>query len=353
MINNKNRGRGSSMRRSAIVVAGALAATTMLAGPVLADPTSVTPRGPWVQDTQNVSLERLHTYDELTSALQKLDASDDVTVRSIGKSNEGRDIWYAETGTGPTRLLYVTQQHGNEPMPTEAALNFLQNVGTSNSAWAKDIRANVTLGVVVRANPDGTERFWRQNVQPGCTGTYCSAGRGFDLNRLHEPTLAPENNPAPETAAVQRLFRENPYDIVVDFHHQGTYVAEDGRMITTSIMWPTSSLAPAAAVNASKQVAVVTRDALDGYGFATVSQYPGGPETGIARNSFGIQGAASMLVEFRGGIGQKSSGYLIRTAYATMAAVIDAAATGSLYDANPADADTIPLRGESVGNDEE
>ncbi len=342
------------VRRSAIVAAGALAATTLMAGPVLADPPSATPRGPWVEDAQNVSLERLHTYAELTDTLHRLDAgSDDISLRSIGQSNEGRDIWYAETGTGPTRLLYVTEQHGNEPLGTEAALNLLQNVGGSNSAWARNVRDNVTLGIVVRANPDGAERYQRQNVDPDCTGAFCTPGRGFDPNRLHEPTMAPEDNPAPEAAAVQRLFRENPYDVVVDFHHQGSYVAEDGELITTSIMWPNSPLAPAEAVDASRQVAVVTRDALEGYGFATVSQYPGMLNTGIARNSFGIQGAASMLVEIRGGIGQKSSGYLIRSAYATMAAVVDAAATGSLYDVNPADADTIPLRGDSVRDENE
>lgn len=334
-----------------LATAGALA-LSLGSGTALADPPSARPGGPWVQDAQHVSLDRLHSYDELTDALQRLDArSDGVTVRSIGQTNEGRDLWYAETGTGPTRLLYVTQQHGDEPLGTEAALKLLQNVGTSDSAWAREMRENVTLGIVVRANPDGGERFQRYNHDPDCTGAFCQPGAGFDINRWHDPALAPESNPVPEAAAVQRLFRADPYDVVVDVHHQGSYVAGNGRQITTSIMWPTSPLASSDAVRRSKQVAVVAYDALERYGFAEVSQYPGGSYEGIARNSFGIQGAGSLLVELRGDIGQKSSGYLVRSAYAAMASILDAAGTGTLGDVDAARADSIPLRGDPISHE--
>ena len=34
--------------------------------------------------------------------------------------------------------------------------------------------------------------------------------------------------------------------LVVDFHHQGTYVDEEGRMITGSVMWPNAEAEAAA-----------------------------------------------------------------------------------------------------------
>ncbi|MEU6037803.1 M14 family zinc carboxypeptidase [Actinomadura sp. NPDC047616] len=307
-----------------------------------------------MQDAQQVSLERLHTYAELTTALHSLEerSKGAVDVESIGKTHEGRDIWSATVGTGSTKVLYITQQHGNEPLGTEAALQLLQRIGTSKAAWAKDVLDDVTLRVVVRANPDGTERYQRQNVDPDCSGAYCRTGVGFDINRYHDPAMSPEANPVPESAAIQRLVRSWRPDVTVDYHHQGSYRQPDGSMATASILWPTNSGVTPQVLADSKRVAAVVYGSLEDYGFADVSLYPGESIAGIARNSFGLQGSASLLVELRGGIGQKSAGYLIRTAYASMATLLQSAADGSLAAADPAVADTIPARGEPVDQHE-
>ena len=330
-----------------------LAAAALLLGGTAAASPQTTPGGPWVEDSQHVSLERLHTYDELTEALHRLERRSQgrMELSSIGTTNEGRDIWYAQVGTGDTRVLYITQQHGNEPLPTEAALQLLQQVATSDAAWVQEMLSQITLGVVVRANPDGTERFWRQNVDPDCSGAFCTTGRGFDINRYHDPAIAVADNPVPEAAAIQQLVREWQPDITVDYHHQGSYVAENGDMITTSVLWPTNPDVAPSVVEGSKQLAVTVNDAISAYGHGEVSLYPGGDIAGIARNSFGLQGSDSLLVEFRGGIGQKSSGYLIRQAYVAMMAVAQAAADGTLDDVDPARADTIPERGPSVSDE--
>ena len=333
---------------------GATLALTLSAAPAVAEPATV-PNGPWVEDSQHVSLERLHTYAELTDALHRLEQRSQgrVDVSSIGTTNEGRDIWYAQVGTGATKLLYITQQHGNEPLGTEAALQLLQRLGSSQASWVRDLLGEITLGVVVRANPDGTERYQRQNVDPDCSGAFCLPGVGYDINRYHDPAIDPADNPVPEAAAIQALVREWQPDITVDYHHQGSYVAEDGSLITTSILWPTNPDVAPGVVDASKQVAVTVYDAISAYGHGEVSLYPGDDLPGIARNSFGLQGSASLLVELRGGIGQKSAGYLIRQAYLAMMAVAQAAADGTLADVDPSRADDIPPRGPSVDGDED
>lgn len=314
---------------------------------------STTPGGPWVQDSQHVSVERLHTYAELTAELRRIEerSRGRLELSSIGSTNEGRDIWYAELGTGETRILYITQQHGNEPLPTEAALQLLQRLGTSNAAWVREMLQEVTLGVVVRANPDGTERYWRQNVDPDCSGAFCLAGRGFDVNRYHDPALAPADNPVPEAAAIQAHVREWQPDVTVDYHHQGSYVSDDGNLITSSILWPTNPDVAPSVVEGSKRLAVTVYDTLSTYGHGEVSLYPGGSIAGIARNSFGLQGSDSLLVEFRGGIGQKSSGYLVRQAYLAMMGVAHAASDGTLDRVDAQRADAIPERGASVDSE--
>ncbi|RVX44998.1 zinc carboxypeptidase [Nonomuraea polychroma] len=340
-------------RRAAVVLATVLGLTIWGTATASADRT--TPGGPWIQDAQQVSLQRLHTYDELTTALQHLEqrSKGAIDVESIGKTHERRDIWTATVGTGPTKVLYITQQHGNEPLGTEAALQLLERIGASQATWATDVLDDVTLRVVVRANPDGTERFQRQNVDPDCSGAFCAPGVGFDINRYHDPAMSPEANPVPEAAAIQRMVRSWRPDITVDYHHQGSYRQPDGSLDTTSVLWPTNPGVAPQVVADSKRVAAVVHTSLQQYGFANVSLYPGDSLPGIARNSFGLQGSASLLIELRGGIGQKSGGYLIRTAYASMAALLQAAADGSLAAVDPAVADTIPRRGEPIDQDDE
>ncbi len=325
-----------------------LAIAVVPAATASADPQTV-PNGPWVEESQRTSLERLHSYDELVKALRQIERQTKgrVSLETIGQSNEGRDVYLAKVGTGSTKMLYITQQHGDEPLGTEAALQLLQRLGNGGAGWDA-ILSKVTLLVVPRVNPDGSERFWRQNYDPGCSGAFCTPGRGFDVNRWHDPAVAPEANPVPEAAAIQQAYLRYQPEMVVDFHHQGSYVSGDGDLITTSIFWPSHPDAPADAVALSKQMCVVVYDTLTHYGFAEVSQYPGTLPRGIARNSYGIRGAGSVLVELRGGIGQKSAGMLIRTAYATMGALLEATAEGTVFDQDPTRAGAIPLRGDFV-----
>jgi hypothetical protein len=95
---------------------------------------------------------------------------------------------------------------------------------------------------------------------------------------------------------------------------------------------------------------LVIFDTLMHYGFAEVSQYPGTLPRGIARNSYGIRGSGSVLVELRGDIGQKSAGMLVRTAYASTAALLGSIAEGTVLTQDPARADTIPLCGAPIDN---
>jgi predicted deacylase len=338
----------------------ACACVALLMPPGAASAQQSVPNGPWLEDTQHMSLERLHSNAELAAALQRIaDRSKGrMTLEVAGTSNEGRPLWLAKVGTGETTVLYITQQHGNEPLGTEAALSLLQRLATSNHPDIRRMREELTVLVVPRVNPDGHERFWRQNydpvLEPGAPTDFWTAGRGYDINRWHLPTLAPADNPVPEAATVQRVYQRYQPDIVVDYHHQGSYVNDDGELIRTSMFWPRpEGGANQDAIDRSKQVTWLMYETLEHYGFAEVSQYPGGPEPGIARNAYGALGSASVLVELRGDIGQKSSGYLIRTAYVAMFSVLEAAAEGTLSSIDASLADTIPLRGEAIDDPHE
>lgn len=285
---------------------------------------------------------------EVAAALARVARASDGRVRLgiVGRSNEGRALRLASVGHGRTRLLYVTQQHGDEPLGTPAAVRALWTLGVPDTAWHRWLRSRVTIDFVVQANPDGAVRNQRYNHDPSASGEYSEPGVGYDINRFHNPLTPIEDNPVPESRAVLRHWHATHPRIVVDYHMQGRYRQPDGRETTASMLWPTTPLASDAAVDAGRRVAVRNFDAMTLAG-ANVSRYPGGDYEGIARNAYGILGSASLLVELSD-LPEDRTELQIRTAYTSMLATAQGAADGTLWRADPARADAIPARGPAL-----
>ena len=289
------------------------------------------------------------TPDDVRRALARVARDSDGRVRLgvIGRSNEGRALRLASVGHGSTRLLYVTQQHGDEPLGTPAAVRLLWTLGVPRTAWHRWLLSRVTIDVVVQANPDGAARNQRYNHDPDASGDYSEPGVGYDMNRFHNPLTPIADNPVPESRAVLRLWRATRPRVVVDYHMQGRYLQPDGRETTASILWPTTPLASAAAVTAGRQVAVRNYEAMTYVARANVTRYPGGDYEGIARNAYGILGSASLLVELSDLPAERVE-FQIRTAFVSMLATAQGAADGSLWRVDPDRADAIPERGPSL-----
>ncbi len=330
----------------AVTVAAALLGTMLVASPATADtapatslagaaPASLIPARP--------------TPDDVRRALTRVARDSDGRVRLgvIGRTNEGRAIRLASVGHGHTRLLYVTQQHGNEPLGTPAAVRMLWALGVPRTAWHHWLLSRVTIDVVVQANPDGAARNQRYNHDPSATGDYTQPGVGYDMNRFHNPLTPIADNPVPESRAILRLWQATRPRIVIDYHMQGRYLQPDGRETTASILWPTSPLASDAAVTSARKLAVRNYDAMTYLAGANVTLYPGGDYEGIARNAYGILGSASLLVELSN-LPEERVEFQIRTAFVSMLATAQGAADGTLWRVNPDRADAIPERGPSI-----
>ncbi|HKJ57394.1 MAG TPA: M14 family zinc carboxypeptidase [Nitriliruptoraceae bacterium] len=365
--------------RGGAIAALALAMTVPTA--VLADPQS-TPNGPWLTDEQEVNLSALLSYDQLWDSLERIEhASHGAMTLSAAprQSNTGRDIPVASIGTGDAGIMIIASQHGNEYVVTNSAMELIRDL-SGNSKQDRAIREAVTVTVVPRVNVDGfdapvTDAFgrvtpWRQNYDPFCVSGPCppfyQRGRGYDINRYHsylpdadvDPYNPGQPNPVPESLAMRLLYDELQPDIVMDLHHQGSYVDDDGDLITGSTLWPNATAAAELlgvtdqfedAVVVSKQVVATMATELDQYGYANLTLYPGTTTPGIARNAYGLLGAGSVLFEMRGGIGTKSNGYVAKTAYNAVKAVVVALADGSLADTDIAIAESLPERGSFIG----
>lgn len=332
-----------------------------------------TPGGPWPTETQELNISSLHDYSQLVDALERIErkGSGRVDVESIGESNEGREIFLATVGEGETDVFLFAEQHADEATGCEALLNLLDQMAAGGNQF-DEVLEELTVHVVPRANPDGVEvgdLRHRYNVDPdaparnGSEGIYTAhdgAGIGWDLNRYHwvdwtESELyqhRPDDyptNPATEAAILAETIEAIDPLWVADYHNQYHYVSDDDENETGSILWPTAPEAEDDAVMLSKQLCRAIYDDVDSDGYANLSRFPGGDALGIARNSYGAEGIACVLIELRGQtteFGQKSGGVLIKTAYDMAVSMLTQTTQGTVFDVDPDDADDIPDRGD-------
>jgi hypothetical protein len=371
--------------RLTLAAAAAVALTGTLLTPTHADPPETTPGGPWPAENEE-NTAAIRSYEQLWSTLESIGAraqgSFDLSPAPL-TSNTGREIPVVTVGDGPTQVMFVANQHGDEYVVSEGMIEVIRSI-TGNSRQAQAVRDALTVTIVPRVNVDGFDAPvtdlrgnttpWRQNYDTACPGfcEFYAAGRGYDINRYHSYTESAYDhpympgpdmaNPVREAIAMRLLWDERQPEFVVDFHHQGTYVDEEGRMITASTMWPNAEAEAARlgiseefaeTVLLSKRVVSEILEGLEGYGHANVTRYPSTETPGIARNAYGLLGSGSVLFEARGGIGTASNGYLTKQTTIAGMSILEAAADGSIFTRDTVPADTIRERGPSVSNPHE
>ena len=118
----------------------------------------------------NLRFDRYYDYDAITDALRQLERaySKFLTVQSIGKSGEGRDIWLVtvnnpDTGPHTSKAAFWADAniHGNEIQGTEVNLYLLWFLMENYDALpkVKELVDARTFYIVPTMNPDGRENF--------------------------------------------------------------------------------------------------------------------------------------------------------------------------------------------------
>ncbi len=132
------------------------------------------------------------TFDEEQAFLTKIARK--AAVSRIGSTVQGRPLNLVRLGHGPTVLLFLCSQHGDEPAGREACLIKLRDLAYSR------VPAGVTVLFVPTANPDGREADTRENAN------------GVDINRDHMALDTPEGR------AIAAVIRDSKPDVVHDLH---------------------------------------------------------------------------------------------------------------------------------------
>lgn len=148
----------------------------ILAAVLAAAATAVIP-GAYGEEKVHLTFDHFYDYAELTQALQRLEKAypDFMTVKSLGKSHQGRDIWAVilnNPDTGPAEHkpgYYVDGNiHGNEIQGTEVSLYLiwylLKNYGETEPATR--LLNERAFYVIPTMNPDSRDHYIHQPADP-------------------------------------------------------------------------------------------------------------------------------------------------------------------------------------------
>lgn len=205
------------------------------------------------------------TYSAYKNTIKGLNEKyESLKITTSGKSLLKKDIFAFVIGEGEKNIVYVGGTHGIEWLTSLLLLKFAENLAIAyenekmlSGFDIKDILKNKKLIIIPELNPDGIEiaikgaeacgKYKGRNSEicKGDFSNWSANARGVDINHnfnadwysLREAERkAGINSPAPrrfggafpesepETAAVTRLCRKIPVDMLITFHSQGEEV---------------------------------------------------------------------------------------------------------------------------------
>ncbi|MEE8477721.1 MAG: M14 metallopeptidase family protein [Gemmatimonadales bacterium] len=149
-------------------------------------------------------------------------ASDRVRVSLLGESIEGRAINAVSYGAGPTSVLLWSQMHGNESTASMALADLINYFATADSSALASLLADqLTVTMIPMLNPDGAERFIRENAI------------GIDVNRDARILATPEGQ------LLKRVRDSLQADFGFNLHDQGSRTAgDDGLLVAIALLAP-------------------------------------------------------------------------------------------------------------------
>ncbi|MBA4318370.1 MAG: peptidase M14 [Flavobacterium sp.] len=225
------------------------------------------------------------THSDILPVIDRLSKNREISVINSGASIEGRSIFRIKIGNGKTRILLWSQMHGNESTATRAIydlINFLTADDDLNE-YRNTLLNSLELHFVPMLNPDGAERFIRENAI------------NIDLNR---DALSFQT---PEAQILQKIKDDLEPEFCFNLHDQNRYYSA-GRKDFSPVL---SFLAPPSGYNnpvndarqKAMQIIVHLKSILDKYIPNQVSNYSDDHEPRSFGDNFNRQQSAVILVE--------------------------------------------------------
>ncbi len=270
---------------------------------------------------EKTNFTKITSYDVLSDFVMKLDQSSDLlSVETIGKSVEGRNIYALKFSNAvfgedksKIRVLFFAQQHGNEQSGKEGALLLAASLLKTENARLFD---KIDLVIVPLVNPDGSEVNQRRNKN------------NMDLNRNH--LILTE----PETQAIHQLFDQYLFEVTMDVHEyypwDENWIKHGYRKNSEITVGTTTNIniSPKIRDISNKKILPYMLKYLSDRQFSSFEYCPGGPpdvnyirhstyDINDGRQSLGIQNTLSFIQEgmngednFADNLGRRAKGQM-------------------------------------------
>lgn len=155
-----------------------------------------------------VNHDVVYTYEQMKQDLETMKQKypNSLTVKSIGQSHLGREIWAAKLGKGERNLLLIGSHHGREWLTTSLLMVMLENYlrsydkGEQIGCFPTTIFDDVAIWFVPMLNPDGVtiqqkgltavpktmaDDIFEMNAFSPDFSRWKANGIGIDLNRQY------------------------------------------------------------------------------------------------------------------------------------------------------------------------
>lgn len=273
--------------------------------------------------------ERRFTHQHYWGALLPALSRSGLRLREIGRSMQGRELFALTFGRGPVTVLLWSQMHGDESTSTMALADILNWMAAPGDDLLRHRLAEaLTVVMVPMLNPDGAERFQRENAA------------GIDINRDARRLSSPEGRALKALRdSLQPAFGFNLHD-----QNARTRAGRTGPQAAIAL------LAPAADAERSWGPAR-SRARLVAAGIARhlADEIPGRVavyDDAFNPRAFGdlmqTWGTSTVLIESGALPNDPQKQELRRLHVAAILGALDAIATGAYQHANPADYDNLP-----------
>ena len=278
------------------------------------------------------------SYEELWAALGPVvHGAPALRREQVGSSASGRPLYLITTGSGPTRVLFWSQMHGDETTASRALTDLFNYIASApDDARVRRWRERLTIHALPMLNPDGADAHRRR-------GAY-----GIDINRDARMLSTPEGRTLKGVQEqIQPHFGFNLHD-----QNPRSRVGNTMRTAAISLLAPPPDARNTATPNfvRAQHLTAYLAQQLSPFVGEHLTQYDDSFNARAFGDNMQAWGVSTVLIETGSWKNDESKQYLRGVNFAALVLALDAIADGSYEQTDVALYRSLPENGRGLND---